>query len=86
LGAPGTCYCCGLEGHWTQECKKKLNDRPSRDTLELLKDLEELAAVADWDSMPSLMSMAKRALERLKYHKGAHDRIAKAREIFQGVN
>ena len=42
--------------------------------------------MADWDSMPSLMSMAKRALERLKYHKGAHDRIAKVREIFQGVN
>ena len=80
------CYYCGLEGHWTQDCEEKLNDKPSRDTLGPLEDLEELAAVADWDSMPSLMNMAKRALNRLKYHRGAHDRIAKVRDIFQSVN
>ena len=80
------CYYCGLEGHWTQDCEEKLNDKPSRDTLEPLKDLEELAMIADWDSMLSLMSMAKRAITRLKYHRDAHERITKVREIFQSVN
>ena len=86
MGGPGMCYYCGGEGHWTQDCEERINDRPSRETLEPLKDLEGLAAIADWDSMPSLMDMAKRALSRLKYHRDAHERITKVREIFQSVN
>jgi hypothetical protein len=47
--------------------------------------LEELATMADWDSMPALLSIAKNTLARLKYHKDVHDRIAKVQRIFENV-